>query len=127
MLCVDVNDIANAQEVVPKQRLELERDLPIGCTEEFRQTVELGLREEVARLNFDIHLYGSWEASPVTKVLDLAPGFVFVEVEYDLMDVWRHTGVGRAQRTETFATLFLLLRVGITMLSILLQVGIMIR
>jgi len=92
---VDVNDIANVQEVVPKQGLELKGDLPIGLAEKFRQAVELGLSEEVLRLDFDIHRCGTREASPVTEILDLDTGFVFVEVEDDLVNVRCYTSVGR--------------------------------
>jgi hypothetical protein len=94
---VDVNDIANVQEVVPKQGLELKRDLPIrvGPAEKFRQAVDLGLCEEVAGLDFDFHLCGTCETSPLTEILDLETGFVFVEVEDDWVNVWRHTSVGR--------------------------------
>jgi len=91
---VNVNDIDNVQEVVPKKGLELKRDLPICPGEEFRQAVELGLCEEVAGLDFDFHLCGTCEAGPLTEILDLETGFVFVEVEDDLMNVWRNAGMG---------------------------------
>jgi hypothetical protein len=92
---VDINDIINTQKVVPKQTFELERDLPIGLAEEFRQAVELRLRKEVAGLDFDIHGYGTWEVSQLTEVPDLVTSFVFVEVENDLMGVWRDSSVSR--------------------------------
>ena len=102
---VDVNDIANVQEVVAKEGLELKGDLPIGLAEKFRQTIQLGLREEVARLDFDVHLCRTSQAGPLTEVLDFETSFVFVEVENDLMNVWGHTSVGRVQGAETFAVL----------------------
>jgi len=92
---VNVNDITNVQEVVPKQGLELKGDLPIGLAEKFRQAVELGLSEEVLGLDFDVHRCGTREASPVTEILDLDTGFVFVEVEDDLVNVRCHTSMGR--------------------------------
>ena len=78
-------------------------DLPIGLAEEFRQAVELGLCEEVARLDFDIHLFGTCEASPTTETSDLVTSFVFVEVENELVGVWRHTSVGGTQGAYAFA------------------------
>ena len=100
---VDINDIADAQEVVPEQTLELKRDFPIGFAEKFGQAVQLRLRKEVARLNFDIYVCRTWETSPVTEVLNLVTSLVFVEVKDDLVNVWRHTSVGRAQRADAFA------------------------
>ena len=102
---VNVNDIANVQDVVPKQAFELKRDLPISPAKKFRQAVELGLREEVTRLYFDIHLCGTCKASPTAEIPDLETGFVFVEVKNDLVGVWRHTSMGRTQGAETFAGL----------------------
>ena len=92
---VNVNGVANVQEVVPKQGLELKGDLPIGLAEKFRQAVELGLSEEVLRLDFNIHRCRTREASPVTEILDLDTGLVFVEVEDDLVNVRCYASVGR--------------------------------
>ena len=116
---VNVYDIADVQEVVPKQGLELKRDLPIGLAEKFRQAVDLGLREEVARLYFDIHLCGACETSPLTEVPDLETSFVFVEVENDLVSIGRHTSVGRIEGAYTFAVF--LLHSGIAVVFFLLE------
>lgn len=100
-LGVNLNDIANVQEVAPKQGFELKGNLPIGPTEKFREAVDLRLGEEVARLDFDVYRCRRRESGPTTEVYDLETGFVFVEVEDDLVSVWRHTGVGRIQGAET--------------------------
>jgi hypothetical protein len=50
---------------------------------------------------------------------DLEAGFVFVEVENDLMNVWRHKSVGRTQGAETFV--ILPLHGGITVVFLLLE------
>lgn len=110
---MDINHIVNAQKVVPKQALELKRNLPIGFTEKFRQAVELGLREEVAGLNFDIHGRGTRETSPMTKIPDFVASLVFMEVENDLVDVWRYTSMGGPQRTETSAIILLFFGIAI--------------
>ena len=39
----------------------------------------------------------------MTEILDLGTGFVFVEVEDDLVNVRCYTSVGRSQGAETFA------------------------
>ena len=118
---VDINDIADAQEVVPEQTLELKRDFPICLAEKFGQAVQLRLRKEVARLNFDIYVRRTWETSPVTEVLNLVTSLVFVEVKDDLVDVWRYTSVGRAQRANAFA--ISLPCIGVTIEVFLLEEG----
>ena len=54
----------------------------------------------------------------MTEVLDLGTGFVFVEVEDDLVNVRCYTSVGRIQGAETFAILLL---EGITVVLFLLE------
>jgi hypothetical protein len=99
----------------------LKRNLPIGPAEKFREAVELGLRKEVTRLNFDIHRHGAWKVSPLTKIFDLVTGLVFVEVENNLVNVWGHTSVGGVERAETFT--ILPLHFGITIEVLLLEEG----
>lgn len=55
----------------------------------------------------------------MTEILDLVTSFVFVEVENDLMNVWRNASMSRVQRTETFA--IPLLDIGITIEIFLLE------
>ena len=99
---VNLDDITNVQEAAPKQGFKLKGNLPIGSTEKFCEAVDLRLSKEIARLDFDVHRCRRWESSPTTEVPDLGTGFVFVEVEDDLVSVWCHTGVGGTQGAETF-------------------------
>lgn len=115
---VNVNDLANVQEIAPKQGLELKCDLPIRPTEKFCEAVELGLSEEVLRLDFDSHRCRACEAGPLTEILDFETSFVFMEVEDDLVGVRRHTSVCRGQGANAFAVL---LHVGITVVVLLLE------
>ena len=111
----NINDIVDVQEVFSKQGFELKGDFPIGPTEEFREAVDLGLSEEVARLDLDFHRRRRWKSGPTTEVSDLGAGFVFVEVEDDLMNVWRYASVGGIQGAETFAVILLQLRITVVM------------
>ena len=54
----------------------------------------------------------------MTEVLDLGTGFVFVEVEDDLVNVRCYTSVGRSKGAEAFAVLLL---EGITIVVFLLE------
>ena len=96
----------------------MKRDFPIGSAKKFRKAVELGLSKEVLRLDFDLHRCGTCEASPMTEIPDLGTGFVFVEVEDDLVSVLCYTSVGGSQGAETFAVLLL---EGITVVVFLLE------
>lgn len=111
----NINDIVNVQEVFSKQGFELKGNFPIGPTEEFREAVDLGLSEEVARLDFDVHRCRRWESGPTTEVYDLGVGLVFVEVEDDLVNVWRYASVGGIQGAETFTIILLLFRITVVM------------
>lgn len=98
----------------------MKRDLPIGPAEKFRKAIELGLREEIPRLDFDIHRRRTWEVGQLTEIPNLVTSFVFVKVEDDLVNVWRHTSVSRIQGAEPFTVL---LHVGVTVVEFVLEEG----